>query len=290
MQNRNWKKHVRDYLLTIAGCLFLALGLNLFLNPIKLSLGGISAIGTVLFHMFHIPLSATVLAFNLVLFLFAYRYLSKDSVLKTLAGIFLLSLFLQLTGYLPAYTEDIWMAAIAGGVLVGFGMGLVLRREGSTGGSDLAALILNRIFPHISIPSFILIIDCAIIALAGFLFGSITITLYSVVSLFLSTKVTDAVITMGNAAKFLYVLSPKSEEIAKGIIETLERGVTGIQSKGMYSDTRSLMLLCVVSPKELPSLVRMIRSIDKGAFVIVSDAREVVGEGFKEHSPYDSVA
>ena len=97
-------------------------------------------------------------------------------------------------------------------------------------------------------------------------------------------------IIIANAAKFLYVLSPKSEEIAKGIIETLDRGVTGIQSRGMYSDTRSLMLLCVVSPKELPSLVRMIRSIDKGAFVIVSDAREVVGEGFKEHSPYDSIA
>lgn len=292
MRKLDWKKIAWDYIFTAIGCFFLALGLTTFLAPIKLSSGGITALGTVFLHMFGIPLSVTNLVFNLVLFIFAYRFLGKGAVLKTLAGIALLSLFLQLTtDFIPAYADsDMPMATIAGGILVGLGVGLVVRRDGSTGGSDLAALILNRIFPHISVATFILVIDCSIIVLAGFLFDSITITLYSIVSLYISTKVTDAIMVLGDAAKSIYVVSAKSEEIAKGIMDQFERGVTGIQSKGMYSDTNSLMLLCVVSPKELPSLVQMVRSIDKDAFVIISDAREVVGEGFKEQSPYDIIA
>lgn len=288
----NWKKIALDYAFTALGCFILALGLTTFLAPMKLSSGGITALGTVCLHLFHIPLSLTTLVLNLILFVFAYRFLGKDSILKTLAGIALLSLFLQLTTELiPVYKDaDMPIATIAGGILVGLGVGLVVRRDGSTGGSDLAALVLHRIFPHISVATFILIIDCSIIVLAGCLFDDITITLYSIVSLYISTKVTDAIMAMGDAAKSIYVVSSKSQEIAQGIMDKFERGVTGIQSKGMYSDANSLMLLCVVGPKELPALVRMVRTIDKDAFVIISDAREVVGEGFKEQSPYDSIA
>lgn len=283
------KELVLDYLLIAAGTLLLALGLNLFLAPIRLSSGGISALGTIFLHLLRIPLSVTNLFFNVILFLVGYRYLGKSSVVKTLAGILLLSLFLQITSYLPVYTEDMWMATLAGGLLVGLGVGLVVRREGSTGGSDFAALILNRFLPHVSVATFIMIIDCTIIVLAGIVFRSVTVTLYSVVSLFLATRVSDAILSMGSLAKSIYVLSPKSEEIAQTIMQRFERGVTGIQSKGMYSEKNSLMLLCVVSPKELPILVNMVRSLDKSAFIIISDAREVVGEGFQEHTPYDKI-
>ena len=283
------KELVLDYLLIAAGTLLLALGLNLFLAPIRLSSGGISALGTIFLHLFRIPLSVTNLFFNVILFLVGYRYLGKSSVVKTLAGILLLSLFLQITSYLPVYTEDMWMATLAGGLLVGLGVGLVVRREGSTGGSDFAALILNRFLPHVSVATFIMIIDCTIIVLAGIVFRSVTVTLYSVVSLFLATRVSDAILSMGSLAKSICVLSPKSEEIAQTIMQRFERGVTGIQSKGMYSEKNSLMLLCVVSPKELPILVNMVRSLDKRAFITISDAREVVGEGFQEHTPYDKI-
>lgn len=283
------KEIVFDYLLIGLGALLLALGLNLFLVPIKLSSGGISTIGTICLHLFRIPLSVTNLLLNTVLFLIGYRYLGKSSVVKTLAGILLLSLFLQLTDALPVYSEDVWMATIAGGVLVGAGIGLVVRREGSTGGSDFTALVLHRFFPHISVASFIMVIDCAIIVLSGIVFRSVTVTFYSVLSLFLSTRVSDAILSMGSLAKSVYVASKKSEEISKTIMERFQRGVTGIYSKGMYSDANGLMLLSVVSPRELPALVHAIRSIDKNAFVIISDAREVVGHGFQEQTPYDKI-
>ncbi len=283
------KELFMDYVWITLGALLLALGLNLFLVPIKLSSGGISTIGTIGLHLFSIPLSVTNLLLNTVLFLIGYRYLGKSSVIKTLAGILFLSLFLQLTDSLPAYSEDVWMATIAGGILVGTGIGLVVRREGSTGGSDFAALVLHRFLPHISVATFILVIDCAIIVLAGIVFRSVTVTFYSVLSLFLATRVSDSILSMGSLAKSIYVASKKSEEISQTIMERFERGVTGIYSKGMYSDTNSILLLCVVSPRELPALIHMVRSIDKQAFVIVSDAREVVGLGFQEQTPYDKI-
>ena len=283
------KELFMDYVWIALGALLLALGLNLFLVPIKLSSGGISTIGTMCLHLFRIPLSVTNLLLNTVLFLIGYRYLGKSSVVKTLAGILLLSLFLQLTEGLPVYTEDVWMATIAGGILVGVGIGLVVRREGSTGGSDFAALVLHRFLPHISVATFILVIDCAIIALSGIVFRSVTVTFYSVISLFLATRVSDAILSMGSLAKSVFVASKKSQEISQTIMERFERGVTGIYSKGMYSDTNSMMLLCVVSPRELPALVHTVRSIDKQAFVIISDAREVVGLGFQEQTPYDKI-
>lgn len=278
-----------DYLLVALGSLLLALGLNLFLTPMKLSTGGISSIGTMLLHLFRIPLSVTNLVLNAVLFLFGYRYVGKASVIKTLAGILLLSLFLQLTSNMPSYGEDLFMATIAGGILAGGGVGLVIRREGSTGGSDFAALVLNRFFPHISVATLILVIDCAIIAVSGLVFRSLTVTFYSVVSLFLATRVSDAILSMGSLAKSIYVASPKAEEISENIMKRFERGVTGIYSKGMYSGKDSLMLLCMVSPRELPKLVHMVRSVDRRAFIIISDAREVVGEGFREETPYDRI-
>lgn len=286
MKNKTLQTWAVDTAFTAVGCFISALGISSFLAPLKLSSGGISSLATVFLHLFHIPLSVTNLVFNIALFIFAYRFLGKGTVVKTLLGIGLFSLSLQITSSLiPIYPEeDLFMATIVGGVLVGVGIGLVVRRDGSTGGSDLAALILHRIFPHIPVATFVLVIDCSIIVLAGFLFQSISITLYSMVSLYVSSKLIDMIITMGDAAKSVYIISPKSQEIADGIMKEFVRGVTGIQSKGMYSDTDTLMLLCAVSPKEMPALMRMVHSYDENAFVIISDAREVVGEGFKDLS------
>ncbi|MBQ2613914.1 MAG: YitT family protein [Clostridia bacterium] len=276
------KSLIEDALLIPAGCLSLALGLNLFLVPIKLSPGGVSTLGTIFLYLFHVPLSVTNLALNAVLFLLGYRYLGKASSVKTLAGILLLSLFLQLTSHIPPFTEDVLLATILGGLLAGFGIGLVVRQEGSTGGSDLVSLLLHRFFPHISVSTFFLVIDCVIIALAGIVFSSLAVAFYSSLSLYIAAKVADFILTMGNLAKSIYIISPKGEEISEVIMERFARGVTGIYSKGMYSGSSGMMLLCVVSPKELPSVVHTVRNLDPNAFLIISDAREVMGEGFRK--------
>ena len=273
---------VKDYLLITLGSIILAIGLNMFLVPCKISSGGISSIGTVLLHKLNIPMSLTNIFFNAVLFALGYKYVGKNSVVKTVAGIVFLSAFLEITKYLPVFGKDMFVATVIGGALVGIGVGFVVKVEASTGGSDFAALILKKFFPHISVANLILIIDSVIIIFAGVMFGDYMITLYSAIAMFIASKATDAIAAMGDMAKSVYIMSAKNAEISQMVIDTFERGVTGVYSKGIYTGQDNMMLLCVVSPKQLPRLVNKIREIDKTAFIIVSEAREVLGEGFKE--------
>ncbi len=270
------------YLWIALGCLLLALGLNLFLVPFRLSPGGISTLGTVGLYLFRIPLSLTSLLLNTLLFLLGFRYLKGEVLVKGVWGVILVSGFLQLTAVLPPLTEDLLMGTVGGGVLVGLGVGLVIRMGGSTGGSDLAALLLHRFFPHLPIAGLILGIDCGVLLLAGAVFESLSVTFYSLLSLGVAAKVTDLILGMGSLAKSVTVVSGKSREIAACIMEQFSRGVTGIYGRGMYGQCDAMLLLCAVSPKELPALVQAIREIDGSAFLIISDAREVLGEGFKK--------
>ena len=274
------KKLLIDGAFVVVGSFILALGVNMFLAPNKISSGGISSIGTIFLHLFGIKMSITNLVLNGALFIFGFKLLGKGAVLKTVFGIGSLTLFLELTSYMGVYTEDTMIATIIGGVLVGIGVGLVVRRGASTGGSDFLALILKRFFPHISIANIILVADCIVIIASGIVFKSLSITAFSVIAMFISSKVTDGIFSFGNSAKSIQIFSSKSEEISKHILEKYERGVSGIHSTGMYTGKEGLMLLCVVSPRELPLLVADIRKIDKSAFLIIGDAREVIGEGF----------
>ena len=269
-----------DYFYVALGSFLLALALNVFLVPNKISTGGVSTIGTVLLYAANIPLSVTNLFFNIVLFIFGYKYLGKSSVSKTIVGIVFLSLFLSVTDFIGGYTVDFLSASVAGGVISGVGLGLVLRREASTGGSDFAALILKHFFPHLSLAFIITVIDFVIIVISGIVFNSIAVMIYSAVTMVISMKTMDIVITAGNSAKSIYVISERYDEIAKVIINESGRGVTGIFSKGMYSFADKMTLLCVVSPKELPVVVNRVKELDKDAFIIISDVHEVLGEGF----------
>ncbi len=276
-----------DYFFVLCGAFIIAFALNIFLVPNKVSVGGVTSIGTVLLYIFEIPLSLTNLAANSALLIFGFRFLGKSALVKNIFGITALSLFLEITSHFPSYTGDIMLAGLSGGVIMGLGLGIVIRHGASTGGTDFASLILNRLFPHLSVARIILIIDGIIITLAGIVFGSVTVTLYSAVSLFICSKVADGILTLGYSAKSVYIITSKYEPISKIIIKEFQRGVTGIKSRGMYSESEQLMLMCIISAKELPRLTRRIREIDKGSFLIVSEVREVLGEGFKRKSEYD---
>ncbi len=278
-----------DYLLISIGSFILSLGMNVFLVPAFLSSGGVGTIGTIFLHIFGIPLSATNLAFNIVLFFFGYRYLGKSAVAKTVVGILTLTIFLQLTSYLPAFSGDIIISTISGGLLVGVGVGLAVRRRASTGGSDFAALIIKHFIPHISLATVIFIIDCVIIAAAGIVFKSFMVTFYSAVAMFVSSRMTDVIVSFGDCAKTIFIVSQRHDLIKEKVMAHFDRGVTAIFSRGGYSDNNSMMLMCVVSPKEVPYVVGMVRSIDAHAFVVISDSREVLGEGFKTETEYDKI-
>ncbi len=272
--------YLTDSLYLIIGTFLAAVGIFCFLTPNKLSVGGVSAIGTVLFHLWGINLSVTTILLNGILFIFGYRILGKTALLKTVLGIVLLSAFLELAAFLPVFVGDTLVAAVVGGALVGVGVGLVVRRGASTGGSDFLAFIFKRFFPHISLADFILIIDCSIVLLSGLVFRQIDVTVFSVLSLYLSSKVTDSIITMGTAAKTVTIISEQHETIAEYILHDCKRGATALLGRGMFSGQETPLLWCVVTPKEVPLLIAAIRQIDHHAFITVQDTKEVFGNGF----------
>ena len=271
----------------VLGSFILALGVNLFLTPNKISSGGISSIGTILLHLFDVKMSVTNLILNAVLFLVGFKYLGREAVIKTVIGILALTSSLEITSYLPAYSEDMLLSIVVGGVLVGLGVGLVVRQNASTGGSDFAALVIRRFLPHASLATILLVIDCTVIIASGIVFRSVTVTIYSVIAMYISSRVTDAVVVFGNKAKAVQIFSDRNEEVAAYVMKEFERGATGIHCRGMYSGKEKLMLLCVLSPKELPLLIRAVKGIDPIAFIVINDAKEVLGEGFNLRSDYE---
>lgn len=275
------KKMLTDFVILTTGCMLLAVSINVFLVPYKISAGGISAIGTILLYLFGIKMSLTNLIFNVALFIFGYKYLGKGAVIKTALGIILLSIFLEITSYIPQYTENEIISVLSGGILMGAGVGMIVKIGASTGGSDFAGLILKKFLPHISLARLILIIDVVIVIISGIVFKSYTVTVYSLITLFVSSLITDKIITLGDNAKMLQIFSKENKKISNHILNQFERGVTGVRCIGMYTHEESRMLLCVITPKELPIYMNMIKNYDKEAFVIVSNVHEVIGEGFK---------
>lgn len=277
----NHKKLIIDYMSIAAGCFVLSVAVNSFLLPNKISAGGISGVGTVLQYIFKIKLSVTNLVLNALLFLFGCKLLDRHTIIRTVYGVILFSVFLELGTFAPVYTESMMVASASGGVLMGAGLGMVMRAGGSTGGSDFAGIIIKRFFPHISLAKSVMLIDCAVVLLSGIVFKSFTVTFYSVAALLVCEAVNDKIITAGDDAKVIWIFSKNPIATADYILKSCGRGVTGIQSVGMFEKRRGLMLMCVVTPKELPHCLRIIKEKDKNAFVVIGNVHEVIGEGFK---------
>lgn len=276
------KKKIIDYFVIVLGTFILAIGINFFLVPAKISTGGVSGVATMLYHLFHIPVWVTTLVFNLILLASGFKMVKKSTIVKNLTGIILLAVFLRLTENLVSYHEDVLICAVFGGILAGLGVGLTILREGSTGGSDFTALMLNKAIRHISVATFILMIDTGVILASGFVFKDVTIMFYSVLSLYISSKVTDFILIRGDFAKSIYIISKKNREIAEYIMSDIVRGVTGIYSRGCYSGHDHMMLMCIVKSKEAQQILNKVKAIDNEAFVIISEVREVCGAGFKQ--------
>ncbi len=274
---------VFDYLAMTAGSFVMALGLNLFLVPNKIAAGGAGGVATILYGKFGIPVSVVVLTINAILFLVGFRNISKKAFLKTIVGTLLFSAFLQLTSGLQPLTDDLLLSAVFGGVLVGVGIGLVVMKRASTGGTDFGALLLHKVFPHISVAQFIMLIDLVVIVAAGFAFADYAVMLYAVISLYISTKLADAIVEGGDFAKCAYIISDKSNEISRVLMEHLKRGVTGLHGRGIYKERDLMVLMCIVKRNELPRLKSVVHEVDENAFIILTEVREVLGEGFKRN-------
>lgn len=285
-----FEKILSDYFCAAIGSFILAFAISYFHAPCSISTGGVSGVAITMEILFKIPKPISTLIINLILFGFGFKTLKKSAILKTVVGIFMLSAFLAVTDPLTEYLysigidfgKDLLISAVFGGILVGVGVGLTVLVEASTGGSDFAGIMLHKIIPHIGVATFILLIDTAVIVSSSLALNDIKLMFYCVISLYISTKVTDFILVQGDFAKSIYIISKHTKEVAADIMANMKRGVTGIYSKGCYNDTETMMLLCIVRSREVPVVMDIVRKYDPVAFTIISDVKEVRGEGFKE--------
>lgn len=275
------KKVMLAYIGIAIGALLMAVGISLFLVPNELSTGGFSGISLITYYLFKFPLGTTMLILNIPLLIIAFFKIGKELFFRSIYGTVLLATFVDWLDRLKPLTQDRLLACIYGGILVGIGTAVILKLNGSTGGSDLLSYVIKEFRPQYRSSSLILIIDFIIITVNVFVFKTIEVGLYSTIAIYLMGKMIDIIFEGANFAKVILIISPKYREIAKQIGDEVKRGSTGIVSRGMYTSEERMTLLCVGSRTESYVIENIAKKIDKNSFIIIINAREVLGKGFK---------
>ncbi len=271
---------VNEILGTILGSAIMAMGVSLFLLPNQLSTGGFSGLATIAYYFLEIPIGLATIILNIPLFIMALYKLGWRFLVKSIVGTLSLSIFLDVFDKCPVLTTDRFLACIYGGTIVGLGTALVLKSGASTGGTDLISNIAKSYKSTIKMGNVITIIDTGIVILNTVAFGKIEIGLYSAIAIFLLGKVLDVVFEGINFTKLIIIISDKSQEIADKVQE-IERGLTGIYGKGMYTEKEKLILICASPRRDVAKIRSLAKQIDENAFIIITNSREVYGEGFK---------
>ncbi len=273
----------RSYLMVLAGSVIATVGVNLFLVPNMIAAGGVTGLATILIHLFKIPVGVTMLSLNIPLFLIGIKVLGRSFGFKTFFATITLALLIDMTSNMfNPLTNDLLLATIFGGLFAGVGIGLVLKQDASTGGTDLGAKIIHKVIPYFTVGQLLLVIDSCIVLTAAIVFKNYELGLYAAITLFIISRVIDTVIVGVNYTKAVHIISDNSEEISR-TLNNMNLGVTGLQGKGVYSGKDKNILLCIVRRRDLPHLKTAISQIDNKAFVFVTDVREVLGEGFSQH-------
>lgn len=272
----------KEAFLLALGCFLIAIALNLFFDPFNIAPGGISGLSIVISSVTNLSLSFLSLLFNIPLFLIACKILSKKDMIKTLAGVTLLTLCLKLTSSLSnlTVTNDLLLATISGSILLGVGLGIIFRINGTTGGTDLIGLLINKFLPFISSAVLMGIADFIVVVLSGIISKEIEIALYSALSVYLIVKVTDFIVIGFNYSKSFMIISDNTVEISNAIINNLGRGATLLKATGAYTNNEKNVVLVVISKRQVVTLKKLIKSIDPNAFIIISEVHEALGQGF----------
>ena len=284
----NGKKPVwLDYLMIIVGTGLMSLAINSVFDAAGMVTGGFSGIAIIIKAWTKnlieggIPLWVTNCVLNLPLFVIAWKVRGFSFIKRAILGEISLSVWLAIQPVWNLAGNDLLLSALYGGVIQGVGIGLVFLGGGTTGGTDMIAAIIQKFLKHYSIAQIMQVIDAMVVLVGMYVFG-VHKALYAIIAVYLVTKVSDGLIEGLKFSRAAYIITGKPKEISDMIINDLDRGVTGINARGMYSGQDKLMLFCVVNKKEIIMLKEKVDKIDPDAFVIVTEAREVHGEGFIE--------
>lgn len=273
------------------GTLLMAVGVNMFFEPTHMVTGGVTGLAIIVKSLTAgrfsicpdgVPLWFANLFFNVFLFFGSYKILGRKFFKDTVIGTILCSVSLYIVPIIDLAKGDFLLAAVFGGAFMGVGLGLVFSAGASTGGTDLLAAITHKHFKHYSVAQQILVFDGMIVCAGALMYG-IYVTLYAIVAVYITSKLMDAILEGLKFAKMAFIISEGYKEIADEVLNGMDRGITAIPAKGMYSNDEKNMLICVVGKKEIAALMDIVDKKDPQAFMIVTDAREVLGEGFREY-------
>lgn len=275
------KKWTKEILYLTVGCIIMAIGTSLFLLPNQLSTGGFAGISTIIYYLFNLPLGVTMLCLNIPLFIMAYVKVGKETTIKGIIGTVLLSFFIDIFDKIKPLTTDRLLACIYGGILVGIGTAIILKANASTGGTDMLSYIIRSYRSTYRPGNLIVIVDGIIVILNVMVFKQIEIGLYSAIAIYIMGKMIDVIFEGIYFTKNMFIVSNKYKEIAEEIGKKLDRGTTGIYAKGMYTKEKKMMLWCVASRNEIAIIKDIAKRIDQASFVVISNAREAWGKGFR---------
>ena len=272
-----------QYIGLIIACMIMAVGLNMFLVPKTIAPGGLSGLSVVISKLTGFPVSNILFTISTPLLLFSVKILGKKDAIKTFIGMAILTLSLKVTEPLStiSLTDNTLLAAISGSILVGLSLGILFRIDASTGGTDLIALMLNRIIPSIPVSKCLSMTDGTVVVLAGVVNMNFETGLYSAIALYIMVKIIDTITAGFDYAKAFFIITEKKDVLQEAIIE-LNRGITILDAKGGYTnEDKNVMLVVVNQKKQEVALKKMVKELDEKSFIIVTDVYEVLGKGFK---------
>lgn len=280
---KKFKTHLLDALFILLGSGATALGLAVFTAPNQIAPGGVSGIATALSYLTGLPVGALSLVFNVPLMIVAWRRLGIGPLAKTIVATVLLSVLIDLfMAVIPPYQNNLLLASLMGGAFTGGGMGLLLVRGISTGGTDLVGLMLHKNNSTLSLGQLLMVIDGLVVVFAVIVFQDIEVALYSVVTIFVASKCIDVIQEGVDYAKVIYIITEKEEQLLEKLAHQMGRGVTALPARGGYTGKEKTMLMTIARRNEVSATLQVIRALDPEAFTILSDATEVLGEGFKD--------
>jgi uncharacterized membrane-anchored protein YitT (DUF2179 family) len=304
---KSLNRSIRDYFFIILGAFIMAVGLGVFLVDAKVVPGGVSGLSMTIHYLSGntIPVGLMMWLLNIPLYIWGIRELGKQFGVRTFIGFTANAFFIDLLrGRIPGFRtihlnmhpsitalrqEDFILLVLVGGVLLGIGLGIIFKFRGSTAGSDIVAAVAQKRWGVKPGHTF-MIVDCCVILLAGFIIhvrhlsfdrSVLSLVLYAMVLLFISSRIVDVILDGFDYARSAFIISTRTEEIARVITQDLSRGATAFEARGLYTNQKREVLFTVLSRKEIGTLMQDVKEIDPKAFVIVNNVHEVLGEGFR---------
>ena len=283
MKNKTKLKEICfDGLFFIIGSFIYAAAVNMFTAPNHIAPGGFTGASTLINYLTGLPIGLGMFLLNVPLFIISYKMFGKDFIIKTLVATLLLSVVIDITAnFYPIYTGDKLLAALFGGVCSGGGIALILFRGATSGGTDILAKLLRIKWPHISMGTVIMIFDLMIVLVSGLVYGTLESVLYAFATTFTASRTIDYVLYGRGYGKVLTIFTDNPNDVSSAITSEMGRGVTILDAKGAYTGEKKSMLICAVRTNEIAKITKIIKQHDSEPFIIVSEASEVFGQGFK---------